>query len=326
MNTSYIYSSSRIKTIEGELFNETDLEKVLTANRGNDLVKALKETAFSEYITGDEISTISEALEKNILVNKKLLTEIVPEPEMFDFIWIRYDIHNLRTILRAKRLKLDFPQISKSLSFLGKYEPERIWNGVGNGTLGDLEPEFKTVYEQAVKILDERGISSADMVLDFGYFSIMQRLAEKTNNQLIKDLVKLQIDLHNLKTRSRLLRLDIADEGKYFVLGGNFSFSEIETKEQFASKFLSLSGEQFWRQALDSYENEGYSTLLDARMDDYILHWVQQYESEVFSFKTLLVYLLKCQSFVKNIQAIVVGKESGQNESVIRQQLRNIYV
>lgn len=325
MDTSYIYSSSRIKTIESELFNEVDLEKILTANRGNDLVKTLKETTFPD-VSGEDISNVFDVLEKKILVNKKLFVEIVPKSEMFDFVWVRYDIHNLRTILRAKKLKLDLNQINNSLSILGKYDPERIWNSVGGGTLSDLNPEFKAIYEQALKILDEKGVSMADVVLDAGYFSIIQKIAEENKNQLIKDLVKLQIDLHNLKTRLRILKLNITNGEEYFIFGGNLSFSQIETKEQVVSKFLTFGNEQFWQLALNTFENEGHANLLEARIDDYILLWVQQYESEVFSFKTLLVYLLKCQNFVKNIQAIIVGKESGQEDFVIRQQLRNIYV
>ena len=54
--------------------------------------------------------------------------------------------------------------------------------------------------------------------------------------------------------------------------------------------------------------------------------WLKSLNQDVFSAATLLTYWLKSQNLNHSIQAILVGKEGGQSDLVIRKQLRNIYV
>ena len=166
----------------------------------------------------------------------------------------------------------------------------------------------------------------ADREIDFGYFNLLKRLAEESKNQLITDFVRLQIDLYNLKTRLRLMHTPRLDGEKYFIDKGSFTFAEIETREQVIEKLSKMGNESFWKEAIDIYINEGHSTLLDTKFDDYLFVWLKSLNQDVFSAATLLTYWLKSQNLNHSIQAILVGKEGGQSDLVIRKQLRNIYV
>lgn len=324
--SSYIYSSSRIKAVENELVSSVDFERLLSLSKGSDLIKAIKDTYLGKFLVDDTVEGVFQALELSLQSNKKLLIEIAPDQELLDLFWIRYDVHNLKVVLRAVKSGLTFREIENILSRLGRISPERIFNSVSTGKLEVLEPELVTSYEKALKEVNDHNLAGADREIDFGYFNLLKRLAEESKNQLITDFVRLQIDLYNLKTRLRLMHTPRLDGEKYFIDKGSFTFAEIETREQVIEKLSKMGNESFWKEAIDIYINEGHSTLLDTKFDDYLFVWLKSLNQDVFSAATLLTYWLKSQNLNHSIQAILVGKEGGQSDLVIRKQLRNIYV
>ena len=324
--SSYIYSSSRIKAVENELVSSVDFERLLSLSKGSDLIKAIKDTYLGKFLVDDTVEGVFQALELSLQSNKKLLIEIAPDQELLDLFWIRYDVHNLKVVLRAVKSGLTFREIENILSRLGRISPERIFNSVSTGKLEVLEPELVSSYEKALKEVNDHNLAGADREIDFGYFNLLKRLAEESKNQLITDFVRLQIDLYNLKTRLRLMHTPRLDGEKYFIDKGSFTFAEIETREQVIEKLSKMGNESFWKEAIDIYINEGHSTLLDTKFDDYLFVWLKSLNQDVFSAATLLTYWLKSQNLNHSIQAILVGKEGGQSDLVIRKQLRNIYV
>ena len=291
--SSYIYSSSRIKAVENELVSSVDFERLLSLSKGSDLIKAIKDTYLGKFLVDDTVEGVFQALELSLQSNKKLLIEIAPDQELLDLFWIRYDVHNLKVVLRAVKSGLTFREIENILSRLGRISPERIFNSVSTGKLEVLEPELVTSYEKALKEVNDHNIAGADREIDFGYFNLLKRLAEESKNQLITDFVRLQIDLYNLKTRLRLMHTPRLDGEKYFIDKGSFTFAEIETREQVIEKLSKMGNESFWKEAIDIYINEGHSTLLDTKFDDYLFVWLKSLNQFVFSNATLLTYWLK---------------------------------
>ncbi len=332
MGTSYTYSASRVKTIERLFLTAADIERLLSAAPGAELVQELKDTYLSEYIAGNDIESVFKALEQSKIETKILLEKISPKPTLFDFVWVRYDFHNLRLFLRAKAAGLSLDEVRVYMSTLGTHNPDRLHELVESGSNIDDSPEkldadLKAAYKNALKVMNEKEIAFADIEMDKSYFAIIKKLADKSKNSVIKEIVKLQIDLFNLKTKLRILLVPrVEDDRLWFVEGGSFSLVEIETKEKTVKKLKTFGDEKYWREALLSYEKEGNLTSLDAKIDDYLLSRIIKSNQEVFSFSTLLAHVVKVQNMALIIQAIVAGKDSGQNELAIREQLRTIYV
>jgi len=326
MKTSYIYSSSRVKALEKELLSESDIERLMEVDRGEKFIQALKETYLATYLVGEETNDVFEALEKSIVESKQLICRIAPEVKLFDFLWVRYDIHNLRVILKAKKADLLQDEIMPFLSKSGKYAPETILEHVNAGTLNRLESEFQTIYEQAGKVIVEQGIVEADLLFDAGYFELVKRLVSDTRDLSLATIMRLQIDLYNIKTRLRTLVVERTKDNSWFVSGGNLRLQDIELKEQALASLINYGGEQHWREAIELYSNEGHSTLIDVRSDDHLLATVRNISNDIFSPASLVAYFLNTQNSAKIIQTIIVGKESGQSEALIRTQLRTLYV
>ena len=106
MQTSYIYSVSRVNTLAQYLLTKTDIERLLVAQPGEDLQSALKETYLAPYVLRAKDGDVAEAIELTLIDAKKLVHHIAPNGDMFRVLWARYDIHNLRVFAKAKAKNL----------------------------------------------------------------------------------------------------------------------------------------------------------------------------------------------------------------------------
>jgi vacuolar-type H+-ATPase subunit C/Vma6 len=100
MQTSYIYSTSRVNTVSEELLTKADIDRLLVATPGADFTEALKETYLAHHLiqNGNDIRI---ALDESLHDAKKLLVQIVPKKDLLRAIWLQYDIHNLRVLAKA---------------------------------------------------------------------------------------------------------------------------------------------------------------------------------------------------------------------------------
>lgn len=326
MSTTYIYSSSRVKALEKSLLNESDVERLLSAASVTELLKVLKGSYLANFIKGDKVDDVLKALEEGKFEVKTLLDRIAPEPALIDYFWFRFDMHNLRIAMRAKKTGSNLEEVLPFLSKLGKYNAVSLFESAITGGLDRFDHDLKTIFDLAIKTFDEKGVVEADIEIDKGYFTLTKNLVERYEHKVLAEILRLQIDLYNLKTSLRTQTLKITNEEIWFVKGGSFSFEEIDTKEKSLTKLSDFGGEKLWKDAISEYVETGHFTLINVKVDDYFLSAVKNMDSDVFSVVTLISYLLKQQNMSLNIQTIMAGKESGQSEEVIRKQLRNIYV
>lgn len=324
MSTSYIYSSSRVKTLEKSLLSEADIERLLSVTDTDELLKTLKDTHLNSLTGEDKIDNIFSVLEKTNLETKNLLEKISPEPELFSYFWFRFDIHNLRVILRALKVGKGLDEVLPYMSKLGKYDPVVLFERAKTGTLEQINSDLKNIYDRAIKVMGS-GLTKADQEFDKGYFLLAESLVNKTDNRVLAELLKLQIDLYNLKTGLRSFALGDIDSS-WFVNGGSFAFTSIDTQEKLLARLNTFGGERFWKKAVSEYLENGHFTTFNVKLDEYLLVAIKGMDNDVFSVATLVSYLLKQQNVSLNIQAIVIGKENKQSGEVIRKQLRAIYV
>ena len=102
MQTSYIYSVSRVNTLREYLLTKTDIERLLVAAPGDELHTALKETYLAPYLTRLDDEDMAKAIELTLIDAKRLVHQIAPHGDMFRVLWVHYDIHNLRVFAKAK--------------------------------------------------------------------------------------------------------------------------------------------------------------------------------------------------------------------------------
>lgn len=326
MQTSYIYSTSRVNALSQFLLSKTDIERLLVAEPGDDLQSALKETYLASYVVHMPGESIPLAIEQTLIDAKRLIHRITPQGDMFRIMWVQYDIHNLRVFAKAQAAGLSYDACEPYLSKRGIYEPEYLYAYIENNSLDSLQAEWQCGYEEAVESAKTGDVSQVDNIFDALYFATAKRITTELGDNFMRTYLAALIDLYNLKSRLRHLTNIEVSFSPAFVEGGTFVVEHIETKEETLAMFARLGGEAFWKEAIQQYIETGNFTLIDSQSADYLLTLAKEGSYDMFSSASLVLYYLKCRQAAANVRAIVVGKNNGLDSEEIKANLRLAYV
>lgn len=329
MQTSYIYSVSRVNTLREYLLTKTDIERLLVAAPGAELQAALKETYLAPYLTRLDDEDMAKAIELTLIDAKRLVHRIAPQGDMFRVLWVHYDIHNLRVFAKATAKNVPFAELASYLSQRGVYDPAILYENASQGTLDSMQVGWKAqeTYNQAVALVADGKIEAVDALFDRLYFATASMVAEKSKDAFIQRYLKATIDVYNLKSRLRALtHAAVAEHAVHFIPGGSFDLPALETTEAVLQAFGRLGGGTHFDAALAVYQETGNTTALDVATDEYLVTLSKEASHDMFSSASLVLYYLLCRQSAANVRAIVVGKNSGMANDLIRTNLRLAYV
>ncbi|MCA9362615.1 V-type ATPase subunit [Candidatus Kaiserbacteria bacterium] len=326
MQTSYIYSASRVNALTQFLLSKTDIERLLVADPGEELQSALKETYLAPYVVRVPDESVPLAIEQTLIDAKRLIHRITPQGDMFRIMWVQYDIHNLRVFAKARVAGLTYEACDPYLSKRGIYEPDYLFKHVENDSLDFLQPEWQAGFARAVESAKDGDLGRIDSVLDDLYFITAKRIVATLGDDFMKRYLATLIDLYNLKSRLRHLTNTEVSFTPAFVEGGSFVAEHIETLEDTLALFHRFGGEGFWKDALQYFTETGNFTRIDARAAEYLLITAKEGSYDMFSSASLVLYYLKCRQAAANVRTIVVGKNNGLSLEDIRTNLRMAYV
>lgn len=323
MDSKYLYSAARIKALETTLLTEGQLERLLGAKDVEEGYKVLHETFLGEYLTQPQKTPLSRVLRKSVTLAKQLLVSIAPEPKLLDYLWIRYDFYNLKTILKGKRSNLSDEDILEKCYFASKYEPKALLLCVARGDFSGVDEHLASAYEEAKSAKE---VWRIDISMNTWYFRTIHEWAQKEDNGFLREYVALTVDLFNLRTRLRVLAFgDATPLPELFISGGTLLRQDMETREQVFEAFARFGGEGYWKEALSEYEEKRSFAALERLADDFVLTFLRSRTVDVFSPVTLFAFFWARRNNAQLIQTVMTAKEVGTSEKEIRYVLRRLY-
>ena len=107
-DNKYLYSVTRTRVLETKLLDSTKVERMVEASSADDVIKILGETEYANSISEMKHSLDYETVISMEIENTyKYMREILPEPELVDIFLLKYDIHNLKVLLKSSLLGED---------------------------------------------------------------------------------------------------------------------------------------------------------------------------------------------------------------------------
>ena len=322
MNTEYIYAGTRAKAMEQNLLTENQLERLITAKSVKEAFSVLQDTFLAPYLSKHEETNITAALDKSILEAKKILSNIAPRPELLEILWIKYDFHNLKTIIKGKKADLSNEDILKKCFRAGVFTPEEMLKAFEEEHLDGLGHGFK---QAAKKALESDKVFVIDVTMNEYYFKAITELTKISKDNFVKAFVTLQIDLFNTKAALRAQSIDELDSELIFVEGGTITLKELESTEKILITVLKIGGAKRWTKAIEEFQKTGNFNVLEKTADDYIVEFLKQKSSDTCSSAPLFAYFQAKKSNAQTIGAILVAKRSGMHEKELRTILRRLY-
>jgi V/A-type H+-transporting ATPase subunit C len=323
----YLHISARLKAMERNLLNREKLLRMIAAKSGEDAVKVLTENGWGEFDAGD-LSALEEQIEFQRKDTFELLSRYVPLPGIIDAFRLRYDYHNLKTIVKASALG---EQEENILSDAGCIPAAKLRTIFREKLYHELEPVMRSGLVQAVDLLARTGDPQlSDVLLDRAMFEQMQCIAEQTGSDFLMGYIRLLIDLANLRVAVRA-----ASAGKGFdylrraiIPGGSILPDRLY--DDITGDFIS---QVFVGEYLSAPAAAGVAALsgggmagLDLACDDALMRYLRSARLIPFGEAGVISYLLARESEFTAVRTVMSGRAGGLGEEQISERLRMSYV
>ena len=320
-DTDYLFLASRVRALERKLLTAPRIEQLLTAGDVAACSQLLSELGYEPI--HDEASLQASLKQQREAVFSDI-ARFMPEPELLDVFRLKYDYHNIKTLLKDRsggRLLMDAGCISAA-------DMERQYAESGNWQF--LPKEMADAAKEAADVLAETGNPQrSDFILDRAYFAQLRSLAQESRCAYLQEYIRAMIDAANLRSLVRTERLH-ADPG--FLRQGLFDGGSVSVDTIVAHAGngpAALYRATPFRAAAEAGEEAakgGSLTAFERACDNAVLLAAGKARSIPFGVEVVLGYLAAKEAEWTAVRIIMSGRMAGMTADAIRERLRDQYV
>lgn len=327
-NTIFAQSVARIKVLETKMLDMAKLESLIEARDFEEAIRILQDSVYGEYVSSNYYE---EGLKLSLEDFYREMIKICPVSSVVDLFRVKYDAHNIKTLIKANLLN---KQLDNILIDAGSIELSKLKEMLKDETYRDLPNVFK---EAVIKSLDEYNNSKNPQVIDIIIdSSMLQRqfeLAEESKISYLVDYIMLQIDILNIKTfiRAKEQKREKDFLKQVLIRGGKldvdvFLNNFVEDVENFANKVFHTDHYKWLREGVEEYLKTKDLGRIEKAADNYIISILKNSKFVSFGAEPIIAYMFAKENEIKLIRIILTGKKNKVAPDIIRERLRDIYV
>ena len=326
-DTDYLFISTYLHSRERDLLTAARMERMIEAPTAEDAAKVLTEIGYGEFssLSDRELSAVLAQEQEKLFQD---LYRFVPDKAVVDVFKVKYDYHNLKTLLKARAVGVDGGRL---LLDAGRVGAEEMRRAVTEGDYGSLPEALRRAAAEAGEVLAATGDPQlSDFVLDRAYYGEMLSAARATGSAFLTRYVQAAIDAANLRGAVRTLRMKKGADllRRVLVEGGTISPDSVQTAA------LSGSLEELYRPTelrgaaeLGTAAAQGGSlTPFEKACDDAVTAVAARAKSVPFGVEAVISYLVAKEIEFTAVRIIMSSRMAGIGGDTIRERLREAYV
>lgn len=329
----YSHPIARIRVLENKLINKNQIERLVDAKDTKTFFEVLSDTAYSDHF---DITTnpnlFQKIIDAELLKTVDFLKKNNPYPDQLDWLWLEYDILNLKFALKNKLVDNEISE--NNLSPLGHLQTKDIIKAIYQIDKFQLESEYQDIIEKAKKIYEkDNDPKLIDLCMDKAYFTLLEAKTKKIKSKIIKNFIKSKIDLYNFKLllRFKNQQNDKKTFTKYVVNGGSIDPKDItETYDHdlnaLKSNIKFFNYQKMLALSVDYLKKYNSFILFEKLSYDYLIDQIRYAKYEPFGPEPLVGYFIAKENEAKLLRIIMISKINQISPTLIHQQLRKLYL
>ncbi len=339
----YPYTYVRTAVMRTLLLRAGDYHKLLKMDF-NEIARFLEETSYKQSIDlyaarlrGAEL--IETALNDNLAKTFAKLRRIssLELRTLIDEYLKRKDIEDIKTVIRAVFTKTPEEIVDKTISGAGTLPKQELLDLFRFGNIEKILKaipfipfeQIKYYYEQFEA---EHSLSIIENALDRYYYRSVLIFTKRlpSDGEIFKNFLLTEIEIVNILTIIRLKHAS-ADKDtilKYLILTEDEHYQKLMIKciDSDIPTIIKLTSHFDYKNVimagLTSYQETGSLISLEASLYTYLLRKsIRLLHQNILSIDVILGYLFSKDMEVKNLRAIVKGKQLGVDDAFIEEQL-----
>ncbi|WP_062532228.1 V-type ATPase subunit [Jeotgalibaca dankookensis] len=329
-DTDYKGINTLIRTYELRLLKSEDMERLLKAESLRAALEMLRTTDYDF-----DIETVINSKDFNGFLMAHLhdvyqeLYELAPEPELLDLFTLRYSYHNLKVMFKERFLD---EQHDDLLIPIGEMSLESLRNLVETGESSQAHPIMVEAVQALKTEFEESGrIEAVTVYMDTYYLRHLRAVTDEVNYPSVTEIADTIIDMYNLTSVVRSQNQDKPRSHLYTLLSSAGSIAKQDIIDESINGSVAIIRKLYAGKAysgrLESVINDNkVNTLkLDQLMNELIHEVVSDGFYQAFGPLPLLGYIYAKETEVTNLRLILVGKDNGISEDILRERVRLVY-
>ncbi len=317
------YAVGRISVLNKDALDTSRLERLLSAPSLREAQRALSEIGWE---SGEGLDYEQLSLQR-VEQACRLVRDLSPEPEITDCFLLRYDIHNLKTLLKARCLG----EKPAYLSECGTLPISKLTHAVTEHVYKDLPPILANAMAELEKRLAVKpDAMEIDVALDHALYELIQSKLPGTKSPVVRKYFQAKVDMVNflMLLRSRFMGKDEVFLRRVILKHGSYPIDTwlkaAETPEKLP-KLMMPYGKTVVSAAQAAVLESAKLPALEKAMDDYLLSLFKPYRIASFSLEPIIGYLLAVEREAAAVRLILAGKANGFPQEAIRERMRELY-
>ncbi|MRS12693.1 MAG: hypothetical protein EG823_06440 [Actinobacteria bacterium] len=344
----YGYQNARIRGMRSRLLRQSFFDELLAAKDIGAMIQKMIETEYGPQLEdrilhGRTATQVDEALKDNMQSTfRKVLSHCNNEATtLVTTLLGRWDLFNVKTIVRAKHMKLEAEELLDSLIAVGQLSQidneELARQGDIRGLVDTLSTwglPFAVPLRAVLPEYEESDdLSLLELALDRYYYEWAAKRLKgwRENHRIARRFLAAQVDTMNLLTSIRLLNADLAPEeaARFFLPGGDVVdealFLELSVMSDVDEVFRRVKKTQYGKpldEAALLYMEKGSVSVFERALEDFLFR--QAFgtgKGDPLGIGLTISYLWAKANEVTNLRIVVKGVSVGMPEERMREEL-----
>lgn len=334
------YINARVRAMRSRLLDAGRMEELLAAPTLDAVIQALNATPYGHDIQEalsryPAVGAVDTALARNFYqTTTKILGFADGRPrQLIEIVLMRWDLVNLRLILRGKHTGSRAEDIASNLIAAGTLHDAALRTLAEQpdvpavvGALSGLNHPFVTPLQEGMaEYLERKDLFALELRLErfYALYGLQMVKGSGHSEQVVRALLQAELDATSVKTALKLQRSALSREGKarFFIPGGGIVSADLflmladrETAEQ-AMTSLRILGFPLKRitEDLTTFERELDLAVIKAQTDLYL--------GDPLGIDIVVAYLALKYNEVKNLRLIARSKQLGIPRDRVRKEM-----
>lgn len=316
------YAIGRISVLRRQVMNMQQLERLLSTPTLEEAQRTLSD--FGWALEDGDWETVAD---QKVRAAVALLKSLTTEAEATDSFFLRYDVANLKMLLKARFLGVQ----PEGLSHIGTIPLDNLRQMVTNHRYSELPLPLRKAMESLEKaMLVKVDPLQIDMVLDKAMYQLIQERLTHVKAGDLKTYFRAQSDLINANTLLRIRQMggEVEQFLQALLPGGtieNKAWATAFAAPERLPSLLKPYGQKVVQAAEQAVVSFSHLPGLEKAGDDYLLSLFTAHKHSMEGVGPLIGYLLSVEREAAAVRLIMAAKLNGFEGDALRERLRVLY-
>lgn len=326
-DTKYLHAAARVHALENQMISQQELLKAIEAAGAQEAFKSL---SGKEMFRDFSLNDYEEAFEQELVRTYRLVESITDQSGVTQVFRYPADGHNLKVYVKAKAAGGNFDHLYKGT---GTFSVQQMEEELASRRF-DHVPESlgQAALDASDRLAKTRDSQIVDIVIDKAVLSLMRKDAEKIGNPLLVEYVALKIDLINIETAVRLMRMkkDAYEVKRIFAEGGTIAPSDIS--EGFSAGYEGIARlvdkagrKRRMGKSISALKQGQPLTVFEQNLDGCFKDLFDKARVIPFGIEPVIAFLYLKEQEIRACRLVLVSKIYGLPKDQIAERVRYIY-